>query len=92
MLEAVALLALIMATASLSIQITLLLQKRKEGKAEATPASELMTVSSEELAAFEKDPTKNLANPPGKTVDDHFNEAFASSDDDFTGIDDSFGV
>ncbi len=92
MLEAVAILALLMSTVSLTIQGVLLAQSLKKAEPAPTVDPVMMTVSQEEIEAFEKDPTKSLSNPAGMTVDAHFNDAFASSDADFTGIDDNFGV
>lgn len=90
----IAVLALIVASVSLTI---VLINKKSEKREELTPLPPTVSAifdpeSLKSVSPFEKDPTKSLASPSGKTIDDHFNDAFAASDEGFTGIDESFGV
>lgn len=87
----IAVMALVASTASVAIQITLFLIHKKEKAeqpqmafAEWDPESLNAPSKKEALAVFEKD--------PNKAMDEKFNDAFASSDQGFTGIDESFGV
>ncbi len=89
----IALLGLVLATASLTIQLYTLLIKEKEKEKQEGPEMSLYDPETlKDVSPFEKDPTKSPASPSGATVDDHFNDVFASSDDGFTGISEDFGV
>jgi hypothetical protein len=91
MLELAALLALIMSTASLAVQVTLWITAKKQAESQPqfaftdfdTETLSRAAPSKKPLAPFEKDPTNHM-------LDAKFNEAFASNDSGFTGIDDSF--